>query len=77
MGCYSQPRLELLPSGSLLGPEEAIVAHLLEAVRRDMLEKATDELWGRQGGSLLLVGFPILIAKSDLAVLEFEEAVVA
>ena len=42
-----------------------------------MLEEAADELLGRQGGSLLLLGFPILIAKSDLAVFEFEDAVVA
>jgi hypothetical protein len=45
-GCYSQQRLQLLQSGSLLGPEEAIVAHLLEAVGQDMLEEAADELLG-------------------------------
>jgi hypothetical protein len=32
---------------------------------------------GGQGGHSLLVGFPVLIAKGDLTVLEFEEAVVA
>jgi len=69
--------LELLQSGSLLGPEEAIVADLLEAVGQDMLQKAADELRGREGGEFLSFGLAILITKSDLAVLEFEDPVVA
>jgi hypothetical protein len=66
-----------LQSGSLLGPEEAIVAHLLEAVGQDMLQKAADELRGREGGEFLSFGWAILITKGDLAVFEFEDAVVA
>lgn len=42
-----------------------------------MVEEAADELLGRQGGGLLFLGLPILVAKSDLAILEFEDPAVA
>jgi hypothetical protein len=66
--------LELL---ALLGTEEAVVAHLLETVGQDMLEEAADEVWGREGGKFLPFGLAVLITKSDLAVFEFEDPVVA
>ena len=62
---------------SLLSAEEAEAAHLLEAVGQDMLEEAADELRGREGGEFLSFGLAILITKGDLAVFEFEDAVVA
>jgi hypothetical protein len=45
-GWNNQGGLDPLELLSLLGPEEAIVAHLLEAVGQDMLEEAADELLG-------------------------------
>jgi hypothetical protein len=75
--CETQPGFELSELGPLLGAEEAVVAQLGEAVGQDMLKEAADELRGRQGDDLLGFGVSVLISKSDLGMVKFEDAIVA
>jgi len=75
--CKTEPGFELLELGPLLRTEEAVVAQLGEAVGQDMLQEAADELRGRQGGDHLSFGVPVLISKSDLGRVKFEDAIVA
>jgi hypothetical protein len=57
--------------------EEAVVADTLESLRQDVEQKATDELVCRQShGFLLVVVTVVLPLKTDLPVLDTDQAVV-
>jgi hypothetical protein len=55
---------------------QAIVADFVEPLGQYMLEKATDELVGRQGHGPPALVLGVLIAEAHLALLDREEAVI-
>lgn len=59
------------------GAEQAVVTNLDEAWWEDMLEEATDELFGGDGAMLELISGRFFVGESDLAIMEVAEAVVA
>src|ERR1051325_4732951 len=58
------------------GREQAVVAHLNEAVRQDVLQEATYELGDRDGGESGLFGSRVFVLESDVAIFELEDAAV-
>jgi hypothetical protein len=57
--------------------KQAIVADLSEAWWEDVLEEATDELFGTDGALFELISGGFFVRESDLASLQLAEAVVA
>jgi hypothetical protein len=64
---------ELLTVG---GTEEAIIAHLDQALGQDVLQETVDELLGRQRAELGLAGVGF-VAERDLVVLHLDDAAIA
>ncbi len=62
---------------TISGTEQTVVAHFDEALGQHVLEEAANECWGGQGASSELLSSRFLVLKSDLAVGELEEALVA
>ena len=60
----------------LSGAEQTVVTNFDEAWREDVLEEAADELCGAHGAVLQLVSGRVLVSESDLALLQFTQAVV-
>jgi len=61
---------------TLAGAKEAVIADLLEAFRQAVLQEGTDELLSGQGAGFAGTGGAVAVTESDLAILEFEEALV-
>ncbi len=61
---------------TMSGAEQAVVTDLDETGWQDVLEEATDELLGGDGAILELVSGGVFIRESDLAIMQFAEAVV-
>ena len=61
----------------LLGMQQAVGPHLLEAAWQHVLEEPADELLGGQRGGLSRIGLGVTVAECDLAVFESEEVAVA
>jgi hypothetical protein len=59
------------------GTEEAIVTNLNKSPGEDVLQEAAHELLGRQGAAFEFAGVSGAVAKGDLAVGQFENALVA
>jgi hypothetical protein len=57
--------------------EQAVVTNLDEAWWEDVLEEATDELFGGEGTVLELVSGRLFVGESDVTILQLAEAVVA
>jgi len=57
--------------------QEAVIAHLDESVRQDVLQKPADELFGTHRTARELLGCRILILKRDGAILKLEDALIA
>jgi hypothetical protein len=74
-------RIEQLPGlvkqMPVRGCEQAIVTDFDEAFGQNVLKEAADELFGRDGRVSGLIRGRILVGKSDLAILEGEDAVIA
>jgi len=62
---------------TITGAEQTIVTHLDEAWREDVLQEAADELFSGDRTTLNLIGGRFFISESEVAVLQFEEAIVA
>ncbi len=58
------------------GTKQAVITDLDEAGREDMLEEATNELFGGDGAVFELVSGGVFIRESDLAIMQAAEAVV-
>ena len=52
------------------GAEQTVVADFDEARREDVLEEATDELFGGEGATLELVGGGLFVRESDRALVQ-------
>ena len=59
------------------GAEQAVVTDFDEAGWEHVLEEATDELLGGEGAALELVSRRLFVSESELALLQWTEAVVA
>jgi hypothetical protein len=74
-------RIEQLPGlieqMPVRGSEQAVVTDFDEAFGQNVLKEAADELFGRDGRVSGLIRGRILVGKSDLAILEREDAVIA
>jgi len=64
-------------ASSPCGAEEPIVTNLDEAFRQDVLQKAVNELFCRQGTTFFCAGLSGAVAKRDAVIFQLEEAVVA
>jgi hypothetical protein len=62
---------------ALLGLEQSVGPHLLEASWEHVLQEPADELLGGQSGGPGGIGLGVTIAESDLTVLENEDVSVA
>jgi hypothetical protein len=58
------------------GAEQAVVTDLDEARWEDVLEEATDELFGTDSSTLELVSGRLFVRESDLAIMQLAQAVV-
>ena len=77
MGVSFKKQSEGSQEQALRGAEDAEIADLDEALGQNMLEKAVDELFGREGTERDLAGSGRAIAKGNLVVFEFYKAAVA
>src|SRR5215813_3938534 len=62
---------------SVRGSEQAVVTDFDEALGQDVLKEAADKLLGGNGRESGLSSGRILVGKSDLAILEGEDAAIA
>src|SRR5262245_28409504 len=62
---------------SVRGSEQAVVSDFDEAFGQDVLKETADKLLGGDGRESGLISGRILVGKSDLAVLEGEDAAIA
>lgn len=74
-------RLESRPRSSesfalVLGCKQPVVAHALEALRKDMAQKARDEFVGRQGDRALAAGPIVSRPQADMLVIGCDDALV-
>ena len=77
MGVSFEKQSEGSQEQALRGGEETEIAHLHETSGQDMLEKAVDELFGREGAEHDPAGSGRAVTKGDLVVFEFYQAAVA
>jgi hypothetical protein len=71
-----QRELEWVQEGTMDGTPEPVGADLVEALRQHVLQKAADELQCRKGHSLPAVMSGVLVAETDLAVLDREQTAI-
>ena len=57
--------------------EQAVISDFDESVRQDVLKKTTNKLFGSEGTELGLIGGRFLVLKSDVAILQLEDALIA
>ena len=69
-----EEELELVQEGPMDRTPEPVVPDLVEALRQHMLQEAADALHCRQGHRLPAVMSRVLIAETDLAILDGEHA---
>ena len=58
------------------GTKQAIVTDLDEPIGEDVLEEATNELFGSEGATLELVSGRLFVSEGDLTIMQLAEAVV-
>ena len=63
--------------GPLLGMQQAVSPHLLEATRQHVLEEAVDKLLSAYGGDFRGAGLGVTIAERDIALVKSEDISVA
>ena len=74
-GCEQLPGL--IKQMSVRGSEQAVVTDFDEAFGQDVLKEAADKFLGGNGRESGLISGRILVGKSDLAILEGEDAAIA
>lgn len=57
--------------------EQAVIADFDESVRQDVLKKTPNKLFGSEGREVGLISGRFLVLKSDLAILQLEDALIA
>ena len=57
--------------------EQAVISDFDESVRQDVLKKTTNKLFGSEGTEWGLISGRFLVLKSDLAILQLEDALSA
>jgi hypothetical protein len=71
-----QAELKLVQKRTVDRTPEPVVPDLVETLRQHVLEKAADELQCRQGHGLPAVMAGVLVAETDLAILDREHAAI-
>jgi hypothetical protein len=71
-----QPELQLVQQRTVNRTPKSVVADLVEALRQHVLQKSADKFQGRQSHGLPTVMAGVLVAETDLSILDREQTAI-
>ena len=71
-----EPELQLVQQRTVNRTPQSVVADLVEALRQHVLQKSADKFQGRQSHGLPTVMAGVLVAETDLSILDREQTAI-